>query len=216
MEVLAAVHPPKPIKNQAELNDAARNAQIETFGWPIAPYLDVEGLRPKPTTDGIVASILPESKESFDYWSIWRNGDFYFFGSLFEDQQPPGAAGKFIYFDTRIVRVTEAVLYCIGLYTALGVDRLSRVSIVVRHGGLRGRVLSSSPPSNPNRLTQQESVSKEDAAEGKAVGSLDECEARLVDKVIELSAPLFMVFDFAEVERSTYEQIVNRFVSGAL
>ena len=211
MEVRAAVHPPKPTKDQVELRDAARNAQIEV-DWPIAPYFDVEGLRPKPTADGIVASILPESKESFDYWSIGRNGDFYFLRSLLEDRWPPGAAGKFIYSDTRIIRVTEAVLYCIRLYTALGVDRSSRVSIVVRHGGLRGRVLSSLVPVSYG-LIRQKLVSEEDTVEVEAVGSLDECEARLVDKVIGLLDPLFTVFDFTKFERSTYEQTVNKFVS---
>lgn len=143
MEIRAAIHAQKPNKNQVELNDAARNAQIETFGWPIAVYLDAEGLRPKPRADGIAASIRPDSKDSFDYWSIRRNGDFYFLGSLFEDERPPGSAGKFLYFDTRIVRVTEAVLYCIRLYSTLGVDRSSKVSIAVRHGGLHGRLWSS-------------------------------------------------------------------------
>ena len=210
MEIRAAIHPPKPNKNQVELNDAARHAQIETFGWPIAAYLDVEGLRPKPRADGIVASIRPDSKDSFDYWSIRRNGDLYFVGSLFEDERPPGASGKFLFFDTRIVRVTEAILYCIRLYSTLGVDRSSKVTIAVRHGGLRGRLWASAG----SRLIRQRRTSEEDVVETEVTASLDELEAQLVDKVVELCAPLFRVFDFAEVERSVYEHIVNSFVAG--
>jgi hypothetical protein len=48
----------------------------------------------------------------------------------------------------------------------------------------------------------------------EATGTLDEFEAHLVDKVIELTAPLFALFDFAEVDRTVYEQIVNAFVAG--
>jgi len=213
MEIRAAVHPPKPTKTQVELNDAARDSQIETFGWPIAVYLDVEGLRPRPRAGGIVATVRPDStKDSFDYWSIRRNGDFYFLGSLFEDERPKGAVGQFLYFDTRIVRLTEAVLYCIRLYSRLGVDRSSRISVAVRHGGLRGRVLTSVG----NRLLRQRRASDEDVVEVEAAGSLDELEAKLVDKVIELAAPLFLVFDFFEVDRSIYEQLVNSFVAGKI
>lgn len=213
MEVRAAVHPPKPNKTQVELNDAARNSQIDTFGWPIAVYLDAEGLRPRPRADGIVARIrATSSKDSFDYWSIRRNGDLYFLGSLFEDERPPGAIGQGLYFDTRINRITEAILYCIRLYSRLGVDRSSRISIAIRHGGLRGRVVTSAG----NRLLRPRRASEEDIVEQEVTASLDELEAQLVDKVIELAAPLFRVFDFFEVDRTIYEQIVNAFVAGRI
>jgi hypothetical protein len=213
MEVRAAVHPPKPNKNQVELNDAARNAQIETFGWPIAVYLDADGLRPKPRADGIVASVHPDTtKDSFDYWSIRRNGDFYFLGSLFEDERPKGAAGKFLYFDTRIIRVTEALLYCIRLYTALGVDRASAVSIGIRHGGLQGRLWWSAS----GRLIRQRRLSEEDVVDAEVTATLDSFETQLVDHVVAFCGPLFRVFDFAEVDRPTYEHIVNSFVAGKI
>jgi len=38
-----------------KLNHAARVARIQTFGWPIAPYIDKDGFRPRPTKHGIVA-----------------------------------------------------------------------------------------------------------------------------------------------------------------
>jgi hypothetical protein len=206
MELRAAPHPPKLNKNQAELNAAAKAAQIETFGWPIAVYLDKEEFKPKPRADGIVASIRPESEESYDYWAIRRNGDFFFVGSLFEDERRPGE----IFFNTRIVRVAESLLYLIRLYSQLGLDRSARVSVAVRHGGLKGRKLSAvgSRTLHRPRSTEEEEV---DVA---VEGTLDDFENRLVDIVIELLAPLFTVFDFFEVGRDIYEDIVNSFIGG--
>ncbi len=205
MEVRSALHPPKPSKTQVELNNAARGAQIETFGWPIAVYLDVDKLRPRPRADGIVASVQPEGKESFDYWAVRRNGDFYFLGSLFEDERRP----SHIFVDSRIVRITEAILYCIRLYSGLGIDRAAVMSLAVRHGGLRRRTLGAAG----NRLVRPR-VTDEDVVESEVSGSSDDFEAHLVDRVIDLAAPIFQVFDFFEVGRPIYEDIVNGFVAG--
>ena len=44
--------------------------------------------------------------------------------------------------------------------------------------------------------------------------TLDEIESHLVEKVRELVAPLFTVFDFFDLAMTVYEDIVNRFVQG--
>jgi hypothetical protein len=207
MEIRAAAHHQKQNHTPVELRNAARGAQIETFGWPIAIYLDQGDVRPRPRADGIAARVRVDEKQSFDYWSIRRNGDFYFLGSLFEDE---GWAGH-IFFDTRIVRITEAVLYCIRLYSGLGLDRSTGISIAVRHGGLRGRTLTTAG----NRFVRPRTTDEE-MVEADLSGSLDELEADLVDKVVELAAPLFHVFDFFEVSRPVYEDIVNKFVDGQI
>ena len=207
MEVRAALAPPKILKTQGELNEATRGAQINTFGWPIAPYLNTEAFRPKARADGIVASVKPETKESYDYWAIRRIGDFYFAASLFEDERRPG----FIFFNTRIVRVTEALLYLARLYTTLGVERTAGFSVAVRHGGLKGRRLQSS---NTSRELSLALKSEEDVIEAEISTSTDEIEAKLVEKVKELLAPLFAVFEFFQLSDKVYEDIVNRFVKG--
>jgi hypothetical protein len=94
----------------------------------------------------------------------------------------------------------------------VGLDRSSIISIAVRHGGLHGRIWSSAG----SRLVRQRKASDEDVVEVDATASLDDLEAQLVDHVIALCAPLFRVFDFAEVDRSIYEQIVNNFVAGRI
>ena len=212
MEVRAAIHPPKPLKKQADLNRAASAAQSSTSGWPIAVYLDTDEFRPRPRVDGIVASILPDTRDSFDYWSIRTNGDFYFLGSLSEDKWQPGHVGQLFFFDTRTIRATEAILYCIRLYSQLGVDRSARLSVAMRYGGLRGRRWESATSRLP---PIQRRIADEDVIDLETTGSLDEFEGQLVDKVIELTEPLFALFDFAEINRSLYEQIVNDSVAGS-
>lgn len=205
MEVRFALHPPKVLKTLAELNDAAQHAPIETFGWPIAVYLSRDEFRPRPRADGIVATVRPDvSKQSFDHWAIHRNGDFYFLGSLFEDERRPGQ----IFFDTRIVRTTEAILYCTRLYSRLGIDRSATVSIAVCHGGLRGRTVSCAG----GRYVRPRTTS-EDRVETVLTSTLDELEGQLVDKVMALTSPMFQVYDFFDVGRPIYEELVNKFVA---
>lgn len=209
MEVRAGLLPPKPEKNQRELNQAARASQIETFGWPIAVYVDDDGFRPRPRADGIFASIAPESKQSYDYWTIRKNGDVFIIGSLFEDEQRSDT----IFFDTRIIRVAEAFLYLLRLYSQLGVDRATQLEVVVRHGGLRGRILSAS---SPRRVMHSQRTTQEDRIESPIHDSLEGLEANLAKHVETVVAPLLTLFDFFELRAGDYEQLVNDFVAGVV
>ena len=112
---------------------------------------------------------------------------------------------------TRLVRVTEAILYLLRLYSHLGVDRAAMMSIRVRQGGLRGRTLTAS---SPNRDLHQIYTSKEDVSESQIEGPLDEFEDGLVTKVKDLLGPLFVLFDFFELSNDVYDDIVSRFVAG--
>ena len=56
--------------------------------------------------------------------------------------------------------------------------------------------------------------SDEDLIDVEVLTSVDEIEAKLVEKVKELLAPLFAVFEFFELSDKVYEDIVNRFVKG--
>jgi hypothetical protein len=206
MEVRFALDPPKPTKTQGQLDEAAKQAPIDTFGWPIGVYLwNREEFRPRPRADGIVAEVRIDTR--FDYWAIRRNGDFYALGSLFEDARDPTK----IFFNTRIVRATEALLYCARLYARLGVDPTTNVNIAVRHGGFRGRIIGSS---NPGRIIRERAPAVEDEVDSGTKTSLQEIESRLVALVKELVAPLLVLFDFFEIGDAIYEEIVNGFVQG--
>ena len=208
MEARFALDAPKTSKTQQELDDAARDAPIHTFGWPIAAYLGNRNeFRPRPRVDGIVAEISVEDRSSYDYWALRRNGDFYFLGSLFEDGRDPTR----IFFNTRIVRVTETLLYCARLYSRLGVDPTAVVNVAVGHGGLRGRFIGSS---NPARMLHDRQPSAVEATESEVRSSLQAIESDLVSLVKQLLDPLFVLFDFFQVSDSVYEDIVNNFVQG--
>ncbi|MBL0171691.1 MAG: hypothetical protein IPP90_13385 [Gemmatimonadaceae bacterium] len=144
MEIRSALHEPVT-KSQLELLNAVRKAEIRPSVGLIGILLESrDEYRPRPTSDGIVAEVaIPEKSLSgtptYDYWSARTNGDFFLIQSLFEDERTE----KAVFFDTRIVRVTEALLFLCGLYDHLGVPPESRVTIGIAHHGLAGRTLTS-------------------------------------------------------------------------
>lgn len=192
-----------------DLKKAVENAPIDTFGWPIAVCLSRDPYRPRPRADGIVAEILTEDGDSYDYWAIRRNGDFFWRGSLFEDKRRPGE----IFFDVRILRVTEALLYCVRLYTQLGLDRSRVVTIAIRHVGLRGRHLTSG---NRARHMRDRAPSDENESATVITVRLDQIEVDLVGLVKNVLDPVFSLFDFFELSTGVYEEIVTNFVTGKL
>lgn len=194
---------------QGELLRVANQAQIHTFGWPLGVVLNREEYRPKSKTDGILAEIDIKDKRrsTYDYWTIRRDGTFYLAKSLFEE-----AAGKsdYIFFNTRIVRITEALLYSFRLYSSLNVPPDSRILIGIRHGGLKGCVLRAVG----KRDLSYGYKSDEDEVYNEVETTFEKIESDLVDIVQKFTQPLFVVFDFFELDRKVLEDIVNNFVAG--
>jgi hypothetical protein len=197
---------------QSELLKQARLAQIETFGWPIAVVLDRAELRPRPTTDGIVAEVAikdADRRHSYDYWTLRNNGDFYLLKSIFEDERKENT----IFFNTRIVRITETLLYAARLYSGLNVPKDAHHFVGIRHGGLKGRVLSTSsiarrfPPS-------ADRVSGEDEVYTEVETTIEQIETHLVELVEKYTQPLFILFNFFELNRGVLEEIVNKYAQG--
>jgi hypothetical protein len=196
-------------KSQIELLNAVRQSEIRIFGWPIGILAENrDEFRPKPYGDGIRAevSIAESSRTSFDYWALRSNGDFYLLQSLFEDQRRPGE----IFFDTRIVRVTESLMFAERLYTKLGVPPEVRVGISVKHKGLKGRTLSSASTS---RMVAPK-VASENEATSEITVILGSMKATRIDDVRKILEPMFMLFDFTQFHTSVYEDIVRNFELG--
>jgi hypothetical protein len=168
---------------------------------------DAEG-RPKPTNDGIVAEVKGPYG-SYDYWSWRTNGDFYSLLSLFEAEGGPGR----LFVDTRVVRVTEALLYCARMYSRLGVDRSALVHVAVRHGGLAGRRLSAANPMRRFTLRDDRETA-ETEVETEIAATLAELEDDLIGYVKRTCAPLFVLFDFFELADEVYKDLVDGFVAG--
>jgi len=200
----------KPERSPSELLSAASDSRIQTFGWPIGVILDgVPEYRPRPRSEGIVAEVNlgGDSRDPhYDYWALRRNGDYYLRKSLFEDQRDPTA----IFFNTRIVRNTELLLYALRLYDKLGIDPSTGFELELRYGGLDGRVLRSTS----NRHISGSYRCTDDQITTSYNGSLQDVEASLTEVVKQLTAPMLGLFDFFELADSIYQQIVTAYVAG--
>lgn len=212
MEVAANITPQLNYQ-QVQLRDAVRDAQVRTFGWPIGVMLDSrDEYRPRPTTDGIIAEVaIPPGSmtghTSYDLWKLFRNGRFYTMLSLFEDERRPGT----IFWDTRINRVTEALLFLVRLYRRLEASDTDQVTVQLRHKGLASRRLGAA---NPHRMMGDSITTTEDVIDSRITASLSELEANLSEYVAQAVEPLFMLFDFFESPRQEIDRIVERFIAG--
>ena len=199
-------------KSQLELLNAAKASQIRTFGWPIGLVATREEYGPRPYPDGIRTEISIDQsamtgRPSYDYWALRSNGDFYLLQSLFEDDR----AEKKIFFNTRIVRVTESLMFASKLYSTLGVGPETMLSVRVTHRGLAGRELTSA---GGNRFIWPSTPTQADESRSEIVVAVGSILETIVDDVRRLLAPLFMLFDFKELNEAVYRDIVERFVKG--
>jgi hypothetical protein len=210
---LAAWIDPAPDVSQRELLEAMRDASVHTFGWPIGIVLDNrDEFRPRPTTDGIEAEVPIEGlkgldRKSYDFWKLFRDGRFYTLMSLFEDSRTENA----IFWDTRLVRTTEALLLLDRLYRRLGAADTDRLEVRMRHGGLAGRELRVA---NSLRMTHAGRTCRENVVETSLTVSLNEIETDLAGCAKGLVEPLFVVFDYFSLSDEILADIVEAFANG--
>ena len=114
------------------------------------------------------------------------------------------------FFNTRIVRITEAFLFASNLYANLGVPKDAKLIFRVTHDGLAGRTLTSSGPSR--MLLPSTTQASHSTTENIIV--LGEIKDKLVDNVRHIAEPLFMLFDFQKFDFRIYEDIVQQFEQG--
>jgi len=199
-------------KSQIELLNAVKQSEIRTFGWPIGVTLENrEEYRPRPYKDGIKAeiSIAEGDRKSFDYWAARSNGDFYLLQSLFEDSRKPNQ----IFFDTRVVRVTESLMFIESLHRKLGVPLEARVGIQITHRGLKGRELNSA---SSNRHIFSRGAAEENESMSEITTTLGTMSETRVDDVRKIVEPMFMLFNFMEFNVAVYDDIVRNFERGII
>jgi hypothetical protein len=205
MELRASVLHPLS-KSQIELLNAVRQSETRTFGWPIGVTLENrEEYRPRPYKDGIKAevSIVEGDRTSFDYWSARSNGDFYLLQSLFEDSRKPNQ----IFFDTRVVRVTESLMFVESLYRKLGVPPDARVQIQITQR-TKGRVLNSA---SSNRFMFSHGPAEEDGSISEITTILGRMSETRMDDVRKIVEPMFMLFEFMQFNAAVYDGLVRNF-----
>jgi hypothetical protein len=197
-------------KSQIELLNAVRLSEIRTFGWPIGVTLENrEEYRPKPYKDGIKAevSIAEGDRKSFDYWAARSNGDFYLLQSLFEDSRRPNQ----IFFDTRLVRVTESLMFLENFYRKLGAPPETRVGIEITHHGLSGRELNAA---SSTRYMSTRGPAEENESTSEITTTLGTMSETRVNNVRNILERMFMLFGFMEFNVTVYDEIVRNFERG--
>lgn len=214
MEAEVSLSPPGSWR-QSDLMTTIEASQIKTFGWPIAVVLARDNFRPQPTAEGVRAEVAFKEGESslgeptYDYWYMRQSGDFYLYQSLFEDARTPQS----IFFDTRIVRVTELLLFLSRCYTRLEVADDTRVRIEVSYGGLKDRTLRAA---SQRRLMSIGRSTQEDRVSSVIECTVGQLQTDLVTNVRKLLEPLFMVFNFSELGDQIWDQVINDFVAGKI
>jgi hypothetical protein len=210
MEISFGISSHTEKRDQRILLNIAERSAIHTFGWPIGVVLHVDNGKPRPEPDGIVAEIESQitTNERYDYWALSLEGAFYEAHNLFENERDPNS----IFFNTRIVRTAEALLYCRNLCNNMGVDDGAIVRLRIRHSGIKGRTLSTS---NPNRMMwPHDNKSSADSSESTVEFQHPLTDHDVVEKTREILNPLFILFDYFELSESVYQDIVGNFIQG--
>jgi hypothetical protein len=170
-----------------------------------------EEYSPRPTSEGILA-LVSSAGHDFAYWTLTKSGDFYTLVSLPEDHRDEDRALRTVWFNTRMSRAAEALVHCVNLYKALGVEPNAHVEMAVRYGGLRGRTLTASSTELSYLAPGSKNLYEDEISVPALTFKLSVVETEIVDLVRKLCAPLFVVFDFASLTNDIYQQIVTDFV----
>ena len=196
--------------SQPQLLQAAQRAEMGVTGWPLGIAMEnVDELEPQPTADGVVTRIKTE--DHFDYWTLRTNGDFFLLKSLIEDESDPGV----VFIRMRIIRVTETLLYCQRLYSALEVSPDAMVTIGVEHGGLKNRVLGNRS-SEFGILRQEHKNTQENRKYEEVRVLLSDIDNDLVGLVKRLTNPLFVLFNYFKPDDELYTELVSKFRSNQM
>jgi ppGpp synthetase/RelA/SpoT-type nucleotidyltranferase len=216
MEVMSEIPNTNFNIDKKMLLNTARNSTIRTFGWPIGVFLDNKReYMPKPDSNGIHAEVSINEKDwvtnkdrkTYDYWAINSNGAFYLSKSLFEGVRKP----THIFFNTRIVRITEVLQYLYKLYTQFGVPPFTTIKLTIRHSGLKDKILGAAGPErelfSDYKTTTPEVSTTIDT-------TLEEINRDMVGVVEKFTKELFEQFDFFTLERDVLENIVFNYIKG--
>ncbi len=208
VEAFAVLSQPQINYPPDELLQVAYASMIDTFGWPIGIMdLTQKPFKPRPINSGIVNTVIREG-ESYDFWALRQDGSFYLLQTLFEDSR--GVTDQ-LFFNTRIVRTAEMLMYLSRLYEGLNVPENTTVNFILRHVGLAGRHISATSnrpmfrPSGPASEGEIESPITID------LSTLDDLLSQHVQNLLD---PVFTLFDFFQPGKERYDQIVTDFKQG--
>ena len=210
VEAFASLSQPRINCPLDELLRVAHSSMIHTFGWPIGIMdLNPGPLKPRPISSGIVNTVIREG-ESYDFWALRRDGSFYLLQTLFEDSE--GATDQ-LFFNTRIMRTAEMLMYLSGLYKRLNVPENTTVNFILRHVGIAGRYISAT---RNRHMSRSFGPASEKEIESTITTDLSALDGSLSQDVQNLLNPVFTLFDFFQPGQERYDQIVTDFKQGRL
>lgn len=195
-----------------ELWKAAASSQVYTFnpiGWPVGSCSDSKGFSSESTAEGIMVQI---DNGRYQTWCASLKAEFFFRESYIpEDDHPPWK--NTIYFNTRLVRITEGILRYAGMCRQLGVDPDAELVFRIEHSGLADRRLSRYGVGPfPNDIQRFACTDSFCASAIKC--KLSSVESQITELVKEVAEPLFAVFDFGRLPDSLIDDVVSSFVKG--
>jgi hypothetical protein len=168
------------------------------------PIIDPDGIH----TEIFIDHSFTDDDKTYDYWALHNNGSFYTKSSLFEDTR----SANRIYFNTRIVKITELFMYIENLYDQMQFPKDTEISVSIIHGGLKDRMIASSGERLILRNYKYRSI--EDEFSTQINTSLTDIHKNIVNIVPQFITPLFEMFDGFEVSDSIVTDIVNNYLKG--
>ncbi len=202
--------------SQQDLLAAAERAELRNTGWPIGLVIKRPGLAPVPTPDGIEARLERyNSSKTEDFWSFRKDGNYYV-SRLFEEDfeatpfiSSEGHPKRSLWFDIRIWRIAEVILHSATLCRELGIPPDEPYVLAVNHRGLQGREFYVS---TAGWFVSRGRFCQSPAATWTKEVTQDYVISNLKALVGEVSAELFVLFDFAQVGQKVVDEIVDKFL----
>ncbi len=200
-----------------ELHAIAEKAESHNTGWPIGVTLTKSDLAPYTVEDGIEAVIPSYDMSMFDYWSLKKNGDFYFLRTFQEDGKPTLTKnGKTIlWFDIQIWRISEILLYCTKLGSELNLDFSKKIDIYISYNGLKDRILSCND-SMRFWFNDEQYVCKADKFENQFSESLDYIKINFKELIYNIASDMVYCFGRFELNKGVCDSIVDKFLGSKI
>ena len=197
-------------RSLADLSNAMDKSAIHTFGWPIAAVLHTRNGSPKPIVNGIESRFDNEGHQ--EYWRLMRTGEFYFIGELFENNRRP----ECIFLDTRVNRVAETFLRAGRLFLELRVPKEEIISLLIRHGNIRGKKLAAA---NPARVFfEDRACNVEEVHSEFSIPLAEMLDPQSLKKHVHTTLrELAEMFDMFNPDKAAFtDPIVDAFISGRI
>jgi len=208
VEIIMTLTNPGNNKFECEkLKETFKNTALNNNQWPLGYLEKLISIYPK--NDGIFFEIKDYlSNNLYLYGYIREDGVFYLIHSLFEDVKE---YFDYIFCESRIDRIVKALLFSIQFYQNLNIKPNSYMLIGIKHGGLKNRCLVHNMIDV--RFHDPTLISTEDENYYEEKLILNKIEEQLAEIVERFSNKLFKLFNFYQVDKKDFHNIIEKIIS---